>query len=39
MKMNYVRPKHYYNFAILQDVTFKNVLNLISTAVRTSDVA
>lgn len=38
LNMNHVHPKHYYNFAILKDVIFKNILNLISTAVRTLDV-
>jgi hypothetical protein len=39
LKMNYVHPKHYYyKFATPQDVIFKNTLNLISIAVRTSDV-
>jgi len=36
--MNCVHPKHCYNFAIPQDVIFKNILNLINTAVRMSDV-
>ena len=38
LKMNYVHPKHYYNFATSQDVIFKIILKFISSAVRTSEV-